>query len=385
MAPPPLSPASLSPPPPPNWIGEVTGGIAEWHNNLPTTKWVRDAAGQVSKLLPLPGPEEPDDTCYLLSHDPIKGSFRSLECLGLLGVDGETSLPAFPAWGFLSPSCWSYVRVKRNSLRPPTLSADWKVRQLAEEAAQEWSHPELRRKDTRGLRVAVRGRCVPFLLDDLPWRLSQGRLRRDALASTVTKLRGGSSAVEERRITVIERVVVDGSPAVEDALRRARELYPDALNPVVTSESDLESALGGGWFGGWGAGSDVPLRDRSTASLLARQSLRRLRRGTIFLGINAVAIVVNILVAARAVVLWHVVEKNKVIEWIQRAAPHAETTIVAVRGLSFITAPIRQAARGVSASVMAGLRLGRPGAPEAPVAAPRAPRRSRWSNGRNGP
>jgi hypothetical protein len=304
--------------------------------------------------------------CYLLSQDRLLRSYRSLDCLGLpyrSGLPGPESdpeplLPAFPAWGLLSPACWKYVRVKRrNPMRAPTVVAE---KQLSEEASQEWQHPERLRRRRGSLRVVVRGECLPFLLDDLPHKLSQGRMRRDALATTITK--HGRRGVEERRVSMVERVVVDSGEAVESALRYAREVHPHALNPLVTSEaSEREggSVNSGGWHGFFGLGANPEnalgsLRDRPVAMLLARQQLRRLRRGTLFLSINAVAIIINIVVAARAIVLWRVVENNRVVEWIQRAAPHAETTIVAVKWINLATRPIRQAVRGVGIGLRAG-------------------------------
>ena len=50
-----------------------------------------------------------------------------------------------------------------------------------------------------GLRVAVYGRCIPFLLDDLPHELSVGRMRRDTIATTVTRL-GHNGYDEQRRV-----------------------------------------------------------------------------------------------------------------------------------------------------------------------------------------
>ena len=161
-----------------------------------------DAGSSPANELPSP------DSCYLISTDRVLGSVRSLECFGLQAESHHPSLPSFPAWGFLHPSCWSYVRIRRRAAQPPLLIADWRVKQLAEAAAQEWQHPTWS-KYRRSLRVAVRGRCLPFLLDDLPHQLAQGRMRRDTLSTTVTKLRKGSSTLleEERRVAIVERCV----------------------------------------------------------------------------------------------------------------------------------------------------------------------------------
>ena len=73
------------------------------------------------------------------------------------------------------------------------------------------------------------------------------------------------------------------------------------------------------------------------------------------LTVNAIAILVNMLVAARAVRLWGVVEKHQVVDWIQRIQPHAETTIVAVRWINLATWPFRAGARLVSKGLRAGV------------------------------
>ena len=64
------------------------------------------------KWLAVVGGNAQDDTCYLLSENMLHGARNSLTCLGLDPLPG-TSLPAYPLWGFVHPSCWSYVRQRR--------------------------------------------------------------------------------------------------------------------------------------------------------------------------------------------------------------------------------------------------------------------------------
>ena len=104
-------------------------------------------------------------------------------------------------------------------------------------------------------------------------------------------------------------------------MRYAKERHPHALNSVVMSGGGGGGVAGGGggimsWFDG-GAEEDealagLSLRDRPVAAALARQQRHRLRRGSAMLGINAIAIAVNLVVAVRAVNLWMLVERNKV-------------------------------------------------------------------------
>ena len=345
---------------------------ADGHEEGPVERFVRNLQTSKSRALLLsPAARPREERCYLLSQTPLQGSQRSLDCLGLLATAGVPNLPSFPAWGFLHPSCWSYVRVKRQPLaglthpsQSVTLTADARVHQLAKEASQEWQHPAEPRTRKK-LRVVVRGRCLPFLLDDYPHKLAQGRLRKDTLATTVTRLRSGRSkgGVEEvRRVAVVDRVSIDHSDATTSSFKRARERHFRALNPVVMLPEQSNWLL-----------PDSPmtalLRERS--DLFERQRVRW-RRGSAMLLVNAVAIAINIVVAWRATALWNIVEKNRVskrapvrhhrmcrrrrtaliaasrlpssslaVDWIQRAAPHAETTIVTVRWVDKATKPFR--------------------------------------------
>ena len=163
------------------------------------------------------------DVCYLLSQDAVLGSLGSLECLGLEGQRKTHSLPSFKLWGFLSDRCWSYVRVVRQPMRKPTIEPPSdEMKALTAAAAQEWAHPMRQRGR---LRIAVYGSCLPFLLEGYPRRLSQGQLRHDALATTVF------DGATERRVLVVERVVVDA--AASGALMSAREEHAAVISGVV--------------------------------------------------------------------------------------------------------------------------------------------------------
>ena len=59
-----------------------------------------------------PRSPQSNDACYLLSQDELAGSVRALDCLALRRERGHRNLPAFHAWGFVSPACWSYVQVR---------------------------------------------------------------------------------------------------------------------------------------------------------------------------------------------------------------------------------------------------------------------------------
>lgn len=189
-----------------------------------------------------------------------------------------------------------------------------------------WAHPA-DAKLRRMLRVVVRGRCLPFLLDNLPHSLSQGRFRRDALATILTKLRPGSDRVEEeRRVTVVERVVLESSEA-KASLRKAYAEHYESLNPIVTAARDSRDAA-------------MDLRP-ATAEATARQHRSRLRRSSALISINAAAIALNLFMAVRALSVWHVISRHRVVEWIQQAAPHMPVTMGAVRTLNVVTAPFR--------------------------------------------
>ena len=59
-----------------------------------------------------PRSPQSNDACYLLSQDELAGSVRALDCLALRRERGHRNLPAFHAWGFVNPACWSYVQVR---------------------------------------------------------------------------------------------------------------------------------------------------------------------------------------------------------------------------------------------------------------------------------
>ena len=191
----------------------------------------------------------------------------------------------------------------------------------------------------------------PFLLDGYPSKLAQDKLRKDAIATTLIRMHGGGRRrrEEERRVTVVERVVVDATSSAP--LRRALDAHPHALNPVVAAPE------GAGWKGPTVPRVDSPiralLRERLHASSLLQQQRVRWQRGSVMLTVNAVAILVNILVASRALRLWGVVEKHQVVDWIQRIQPHAETTIVAVRWVNLATWPLRTGARLIGTGLRA--------------------------------
>jgi len=123
-------------------------------------------------------------TCYLLSQTPLLGSRNSLDFLQLAPMKDRRqseplNLPAMALFGLVHPECWRYVRVRRRPGRRRKLLRE--SEQLKQTAVQEWMHP----LDARALRVVVSSDCMPFLLEDYPRRLVEGRVRRDALATTV--------------------------------------------------------------------------------------------------------------------------------------------------------------------------------------------------------
>lgn len=268
--------------------------------------------------------------CYLLSHDALRGSIRSFECLGIRAEGAsarDRNLPSFQTWGFLEPHCWSYARIRQRRLRGLELAPpDASLRRHSDEASQQWCHPSDSKVRSR-LRVVLSARCVPFLLEDWPRRLSLGHMRRDALATTVVKLREGSGAVEEeRRVVLVERVVLDAVAA--SSLKSARLAHPGVINPVVQllQESTAPGRL------------EAPI-----AELLARhESSQRLRRGSL-LALNLAVVSLNLLVAWKGVLLWQLITRVGVVDWIHRIQPHVPVTIRTARLLSWTTAPLRLA------------------------------------------
>ena len=224
-----------------------------------------------------PASEVRGDACYLLSQDKLASSHRALDCLALRRERGYRNLPAFHAWGFVAPGCWSYVETMRRAFRPATLvppGSERRLARLARDAVQGWAHPDRSGR----LRVAVLGSCLPFLLDDVPHLLGQGDVRHDAVSTTITRLRG--SFEETRHVSVVGRVVVDADAA--NALARARLTHAAALNPLVTGVGEVE---------------DAHVRE-----------FRRLRRtvrgaGTVLL-LNVVVIALNTVVIWRGMSIW---------------------------------------------------------------------------------
>ena len=261
-----------------------------------------------------PASEVRGDACYLLSQDKLAGSHRALDCLALRRERGYRNLPAFHAWGFVAPGCWSYVETMRRAFRPPTLvppGSERRLARLARDAVQGWAHPD----GGRRLRVAVLGSCLPFLLDDVPHLLGQGDVRHDAVSTTITRLRG--SFEETRHVSVVGRVVVGAGAA--DALARARLTHAAALNPLVTGVDEVE---------------DAHVRE-----------FRRLRRtvrgaGTVLL-LNVVVIALNTVVIWRGMWIWKLIQQLELVQWVQKASPHFPVTMRAIRVLDVVTLPFR--------------------------------------------
>ena len=298
-----------------------------------------------------PASEVRGDACYLLSQDRLAGSHRSLDCLALRRDRRNRNLPAFHAWGFVAPSCWSYVEILRRAFRPPRLmppGADNRLAHLARDAVQGWAHPD----HSGRLRVAVLGSCLPFLLDDVPHLLGQGDVRHDAVSTTITRSRG--SFEEKRHLSVVQRVVVDADTA--HALTRARHTHAAALNPLVTGVNEVEDAH-------------------------ARE-FRRLRRtvrgaGGVLL-LNVLVIALNIVVIWRGMCswetptlspdpssnpghltlaitlaltpglslaptrwIWNLIQQLQLVQWVQQASPHFPVTMQAIRLLDTLTLPFR--------------------------------------------
>lgn len=277
-----------------------------------------------------------DDVCYLLSQDALEGSIRSLDCLALGRERGHRNLPAFRSWGFVAPRCWSYVEVQRRSFRSAKLTPPGEpvLARLASEAAQEWAHPDDARRRSAGvgpLRLAVLGSCLPLLLDDVPHQLAQGHVRHDAVSTTVSSVRPGTSgsAEEARRVSVVVRVSVD--PRSDDALGLARQQHAAALNPVALALSEAPPPAGVADGGGEGGGS-------RTQRLLRR----RIRQGAAMLLVNVGVIALNAVVIVRGVHVWQLMRRFQVVEWVQRVTPHMPVTIRAMRALDWSTLPFRR-------------------------------------------
>ena len=283
--------------------------------------------------------------CYLLSQDALLGARRSLDLLKLRpppNFGGSSQLPPFTLWGFLSPDCWRYVRVRRRAGRRPILHApdhgtdDERMKRLTLEAAQEWAHPG---RPVRGsLRVVVSARCLPFLLDDVPGRLTKGKVRRDALATTV------ADGKMERRALVVQEVVVDRIviPVVEEALKR----YPGVLNTVVRI-SDEERSV-------------ADLRPSLVSELRAEAHGRRKLTAFRLIGLNLAVLFVNAFLAARGLLIWNLINKLQVVEWINQVRPHVGVTVRTMRLLDYATLPVRVPLRvfGVPADWFARWRGG---------------------------
>ena len=262
---------------------------------------------------------ERGDMCYLLSQDKLAGSHRALDCLALRKERGNRNLPAFHAWGFVAPGCWSYVETMRRAFRPPTLvppGSEHRLARLAREAVQGWSHP-----DNGRLRVAMLGSCLPFLLDDVPHLLAQGDVRHDSVSTTITRLRG--SYEETRHQSIVGRVVVDAGAA--DALARARHTHSAALNPLVMGVDEVE---------------DAHLREY-------RRLRRTVREGKTVLLLNVVVIVLNTIVIWRGMWIWKLIQQLELVQWVQRASPHFPVTMRAIRVLNFVSVPFRGVGRGL--------------------------------------
>jgi len=226
--------------------------------------------------------------------------------------------------------------VLRRPFQPASLAVtNPYIRQLAADATLEWMHPgdgrrrrgEVRAKD---LRMAVRGRCLPFLAAKFPRALSQGRLQRDTVSTQIAKLHPTSGMVqEERRATVIERVVVD--PSAESLLAQARKTHAASLNPLVTSADELSPSA-----------ASNRLLEKPLTAMLARQQRDVRRGGLLLLAFNLLVGGLNVLVAVRGVQIWSMVQELKVVEWIQMFRPHLPVTFGAVRLLSWASLPLRR-------------------------------------------
>lgn len=261
--------------------------------------------------------------CYLLSEAPLLGSKHSLEFLGLAPTkkgrqqSEPPNLPSMSLFGLLNPTCWRYVRVQRRPARRVVLQRASDRLQM--EATQEWSHPL---DKAHQLRVVVSGACMPFLLEEFPRRLSDGRVRRDATATTVIE------GTRERRALIVERVVIDESAV--GALLEARERHADALNPIISAPSEAPH-------------SSIVEELRADARQRRRLTAWRL------IGVNVLVLLLNALVAARGVYLWSVLQRLRVVEWITRLRPHVQPTFHAMRVINWVTLPVRWPLRRLGA------------------------------------
>lgn len=305
-----------------------------------------------------------DDACYLLTKEKVLGSVRSLECVGLKPRRStplpDRNLPEYPGWGFLAADCWGYARVRRRPFRPADLHppGDPTTQRLAEDAATEWSHPASKRVRA-GLRVAVYGRCIPFLLDDLPHELSVGRMRRDTIATTVTRL-GHNGYDEQRRVVAVSRVVVDA--AASSALSYARQAHRRALTPVAQLPNEGgplggalahlfgdDDAFDGDLFNRRAGGRSVLAVHLLVVSLnlwLAVRLLARLAHTRVHSQAHAPRAS-----QVRGIMIWNLVRRVGVVEWIRRIRPHADVTIRAARVLDWSTKPFRRLTRPLHAPV----------------------------------
>jgi len=334
----PLPPPPMPPPPPPMPLpSEVPHAMSVRQRCVdPLAYLAQIDAAHCTVHAGTGGDDIDDGGCYLLSHTPTLGARHSFDCLGLPTNPAHPNLPAWPAWGFVSPECWSYVRVLRRPFRPASLAATSShIRQLTADATLEWMHPgDGRRRrgevGAKDLRVAVHGRCLPFLVAKLPRALSQGQLQRDTVSTQIAKLHPTSGMVqEERRATVIERVVVD--PSAESLLAQARKTHATSLNPLVTSADELSQSA-----------ASNRLLEKPLAAMLARQQRDVRRGGLLLLAFNLLVGGLNVLVAVRGVQIWSMVQELKVVEWIQMFRPHLPATFGAVRLLSWASLPLRR-------------------------------------------
>lgn len=265
--------------------------------------------------------------CYLLSQSSLLGSVRSLDLLGFAPAAGHREPPQLPSFslgfGFLHPDCWRHVRVRWRRSRP-LLEAE---PALTRAATQEWAHP----RASRGLRVIVDARCMPFLLDGSvgPRALAKDGVRREAVVVTVVEPSG-----RERRAHVVQRVVV--SPDAAAALLAARRAHAAAVSPLLQTPEEAGEGEGGAADGGSATSSLLAeLRERSEARQRRRLTAWRL------IALNCAVLALNGLIAVRGVALWALLQRLRVEEWIHRARPHVGTTLQAMRVLNWVTLPVR--------------------------------------------
>uniref|UniRef100_A0A7S0LIC2 Uncharacterized protein n=1 Tax=Coccolithus braarudii TaxID=221442 RepID=A0A7S0LIC2_9EUKA len=264
--------------------------------------------------------------CYLLSQSSMLGSYRALDLLHVpaSAEDRLSDLPSFSLWGVVNPRCWRYVKIRSSLRRGPAIApSDERLQGLTHAAAQEWAHP-IDGRLRRTLRVVVDGRCLPFLLQGMPQRLAQGRMVREALATTVI------DGTLERRAFVVQRVIVNGDAAAE-ALAHTRNHYSSSLNPLVQVPVEADAA-----------GVDAAFSQPSIIAEL-RAEARQRRRITAWrlISLNVAVLVLNAAMTARGVAVWQLMQQLRVVEWVQRARPHVDTTLHAMRILNWATLPLR--------------------------------------------